>query len=82
MSIKDLVSVKNCPEFLSFSIERSIYHYTFAIIKLINLQTVIDAIKHNIMFEKLNPSSSCEDTINWFQSYLTDRSFIADSSKK
>ena len=40
---------------------------------LIDLQKALDTIDHNILLEKLKAIAFCDNTINWFHSYLTDR---------
>ena len=40
---------------------------------LIDLQKAFDTIDHNILLEKLKAIGFCDDNLNWFHSYLTDR---------
>ena len=39
---------------------------------LIDLQKAFDTIDHNILLEKLKAIGFCDNTVNWFHSYLTD----------
>ena len=43
---------------------------------LIDLQKAFDMIDHNILLEKLKAIGFCDDTVNWFHSYLADREFL------
>ena len=49
---------------------------------LIDLQKVVDTIDHNILLEKLKAIGFCKDTVNWFHSYLTDRTFLVSIENK
>ena len=49
---------------------------------LIDFQKVFDTIDHNIQLEKLKAIGFCDDTINWFHSYLTDRAFLVSIENK
>ena len=43
---------------------------------LIDLQKAFVTIDHNILLEKLKVIGFCDDTVNWFHSYLTNRAFL------
>ena len=42
---------------------------------LINLQKVFDTINHDILLKKMSALRFSDPPINWFQSYLSNRSF-------
>ena len=43
---------------------------------LIDLQKAFDRIDHNILLKKLKAIGFCDDTVNWFHSYLTGLTFL------
>ena len=45
---------------------------------LIDLQKAFDAINHNILLNKLSVIGFSDNTIKWFQSYLSNRNFTVD----
>ena len=49
---------------------------------LIDLQKALDTINHNILLENLKANGFCDDTINLFSSYLTDRAFLVSIENK
>ena len=49
---------------------------------LIDLQKAFDTIDHNILLEKLKAIGFCDDTVNWFHSYLTDQAFLVSIENK
>ena len=49
---------------------------------LIDLQKMFDAMKHNILLDKLKAVGFCDDTVNWFHSYFTDRAFLVSIENK
>ena len=49
---------------------------------LVDLQKAFDTIDHNILLEKLKALGFCDDTVNWFHSYLTDRAFLVSIENK
>ena len=49
---------------------------------LIDLQKTFDAIDHDMLLEKLKVIGFCDDTVNWFHSYLTDRAFLISIESK
>ena len=49
---------------------------------LIDLQKMFDAIKHNILLDKLKAVGFCDDTVIWFHSYFTDRAFLVSIENK
>ena len=48
----------------------------------IDLQKAFDTIDHNILLEILKAIGFCDDTVNWFHSYLTDRAFLVSIKNK
>ena len=54
----------------------------FAGMILIDLQKAFDTIDDDILLEKLKATDSCDDTVNWFNSYLTDRAFLVSIENK
>ena len=49
---------------------------------LIDLQKTFDTIDHNILLENVKAIGFCDDTVNWFLSYLTDRAFLVNIENK
>ena len=49
---------------------------------LIDLEKAFDIIDHNILLEKLKAIDFCDNAVNWFHSYLTDREFLASIENK
>ena len=49
---------------------------------LIDLQKALDTIDHNIHLEKLKAIGFCDDTVNWFHTYLTDQAFLVSIENK
>ena len=49
---------------------------------LIDLQKAFDTIDHYIFLEKLKAISFCDDTVNWFHSYLNYRAFLVSIENK
>ena len=49
---------------------------------LIDLQKAFDMIDHNILLEKLRVIGFCDDTVNWFHSYLTNQVFLVSIENK
>ena len=49
---------------------------------LIDLKKAFDTIGHNILLEKLKVIGFCDNTVNWFHSYLTDRAFLVSLENK
>ena len=45
---------------------------------LIDLQKAFDTIDHEIFLFKMNFLGFVESTINWFQSYLANRTFVVN----
>ena len=48
----------------------------------INLQEAFDTIDHGILPDKMNCLSFSSSTVTWFNSYLTNRSFIVNVGKE
>ena len=53
-----------------------------SLLVLIDLQKALDRIDHNILLEKLKAIGFCDDTVNWFHSYLPDRAFLVSIENK
>ena len=45
---------------------------------LIDLQKAFDAIDHEILLQKLYPVGFSKNLVNWFRSYLINRTFLID----
>ena len=45
---------------------------------LIDLQKAFDTIEHKLLLKKMNYIGYAESTINWFKSYLADRTFVVE----
>ena len=45
---------------------------------LIDLQKAFDTIDHDILFQKLYAIGFSKHTVNWFQSYLPNRSYLVN----
>ena len=43
--------------------------------KRADFQITFDNIDHNMLSEKLMENGFCDDTVNWFKSYLADEAF-------
>ena len=54
----------------------------FTVMILIDLQRAFDTIDHNILLQKLKVIGFCDDTVNWFHLYLTDRAFLVSIENK
>ena len=68
--------------YLNDKIFKSFDNGIFTDIILIDLQKALDTIDHNILLEKLKAIGFCDDTVNWFHSYLTDRAFLVSIENK
>ena len=65
-----------CLSYLNDKILKGFDNGLFTGMILIDLQKAFDTIDHNILLEKLKAIGFCDDTVNWFHSYLTDRAFL------
>ena len=45
---------------------------------LIDLQKAFDAIDHDVLLQKLYAIGFSKHTVNWFKSYLSNRSFLVN----
>ena len=70
-----------CLSYLNDKILKGFDNGLFTGIILIDLQKAFDLIDHNILLEKLKATGFCDDTVNWFHSYLTDRAFLVSIEK-
>ena len=50
-------------------------YFLLTAIILFDLQKAFDTISQNILLEKLNSIRFCDDTVNWFNSYMIDQAF-------
>ena len=71
-----------CLSYLNDKILKGFDNGIFTGMILIDLQKGFDTINHNIMLEKLKTISFCDETISWFHSYLTDRTFLVTIENK
>ena len=65
-----------CLSYLNDKILKGFDNGLFTGMILIDLQKAFDTIDHNIVLEKLKAIGFCDDTVNWFHSYWTDRAFL------
>ena len=68
-------STNFCLSYLNDKITSGFDSGNFTGMILIDLQKAFDTIDHNILLEKLRSLNFCEQTVNWFQSYLSNRKF-------
>ena len=71
-----------CLSYLNDKILKSFDNGLFTGMIVIDLQKAFDMIDHNILLEKLKAIGFCDDTVNWFHSYLTDRAFLVSIENK
>ena len=71
-----------CLSYLNDKILKGFDNGLFTGMILIDLQKAFDTIDHNILLEKLKAIGFCDDTVNWFHSYLTDRAFLVSIENK
>ena len=71
-----------CLSYLNDKILKSFDNGLFTGMIVIDLQNAFDMIDHNILFEKLKAIGFCDNTVNWFHSYLTDRAFLVSIENK
>ena len=69
-------STELCLSHRNNKILKGFHNGLFTGMVLIDLQKAFDTIDHNIHLEKLKAIGFCDDTVNWFHSYLTDRAFL------
>ena len=69
-----------CLSYFNDKILKGFDNCLFTSMILIDLQK--DTIDHNILLEKLKAIGFCDDTVNWFHSYLTDRAFLVSIENK
>ena len=58
------------------------YNGFFTGMILTDLQKGFDTIDHNILLEKLKRIDFCDNTVNYFHSYLTDGAFLVSIENK
>ena len=71
-----------CLSYLNDKILKGFDNGLFTDMILIDLQKAFDTIDHNILLEKLKAIGFCDDTVNWFHSYLTDRAVLVSIENK
>ena len=71
-----------CLSYLNKKILKGFDNGLFTGMILMDLQKVYDTINHNILLEKLKAIGFCDDTVNWFHSYLTDWAFLVSLENK
>ena len=70
-------STNLCLSYLNDKILKGFDNGLFTGMILIDLQKAFDKIDHIILLKKLKAIGYCDDTANWFHSYLTDWAFLA-----
>ena len=71
-------STNSCLSYLSNKIQNSTEEGKFTGMILIDLQKAFDTIDHEILLLKMKYLGFAESTINWFRSYLEERTFLVD----
>ena len=71
-----------CLSYLNGKILKGFENGFFTSMILIHLQKAFDTINHNILLEKLKAIGFCDNTVNWFHSYLTDQEFLVSIENK
>ena len=71
-----------CLSYLNDKILKGFDNGLFTVMILIDLQKAFDTINHNILLEKSKAIGFCENTVNWFLSYLTDWVFLVSIENK
>ena len=71
-----------CLSYLNDKIFKDFDNGLFTCMILIDLQKAFDTIDHNMLLEKLKAIYFCDDTVNLFHSYLTDRAFLVSIENK
>ena len=75
-------STELCLSHRNNKILKGFHNGLFTGMVLIDLQKAFDMIDHNIHLEKLKAIGFCDDTVNWFHSYLTDQAFLVSIENK
>ena len=71
-----------CLSYLNDKILKGFDNGLFTGMTQIDLQKAFDTIDHNILLEKLKAIGFCDDNVNRFHSYLTDRAFLVSIENK
>ena len=71
-----------CLSYLNNKILKGFDNSLFTGMILIDLQKAFVTIDHNILLEKLNAIGFCNDTVDWFHSYLTNRALLVSIENK
>ena len=69
-------STNSCLSYLSNKIQKGFEEGNLTGMILIDLQKAFDTIDHEILVYKMNYLGFAESTINWFRSYLANRTFV------
>ena len=67
-----------CLSYLSDKILKSFDNGLMTDMILIDLQKAFDTIDHDVLLQKLCYISFSKHTVNWFQSYLSNKSFLVN----
>ena len=71
-----------CLSYLNDKILKGFDNGLFTGMVLTDLQKAFDTIDDNILLERLKAIGFCDDTVNWFHSYLTDLAFLVSIENK
>ena len=71
-----------CLSYLNDKILKGFDNGLFTGMILIDLLKAVDTIDHDILLEKLKAIAFCDDTVNTFLSFLTDRAFLVSIENK
>ena len=71
-------STNSCLSYLSDKIQNGLVESKFTGMILIDLQKAFDTIDREILLLKMKYLGFAESTINWFRSYLEERTFLVD----
>ena len=71
-----------CLSYLNNKILRGFGNYLFTDMILIDFQKAFDTINHNMLLEKQKAIGFCDNTVNWFHSYLIDWTFLVSNENK
>ena len=75
-------STDTCLSYLTDKVRTGFEKGLLTAMVLINLQEVFDTIDHGILPDKMNCLGFSNSTVTWFNSYLTNRSFIVTVGKE
>ena len=75
-------STDNCLSYLTDKVRTGFEKGLLTGMVLIDLQKAFDTIDHGILLDKMNCLGFSNSTVEWFNSYLTNRSFIVNVGKE